>query len=518
MHKSITLSLTPKKASDESLYIRDVARELNVSTHDISSIQVVRRSIDARKRDIKINLALEVYLGEAPQSPIQNDFKYQDVTGKAPVIIIGAGPAGLFAALRLIELGLKPIVFERGKDVSSRKKDIAAIHRDGFVNADSNYGYGEGGAGTFSDGKLYTRSKKRGNVRRILEILNIHGAQDEVLIDVHPHIGTNVLPKVITEIREKIINCGGEVHFNARMTGFIKKDDKIEGIKLQNGDTFHSKAIILATGHSARDIYDLLDREQIALEAKSFAVGVRLEHSQHLIDSIQYHRDGRGEYLPPAAYSMKKQVNDRGVYSFCMCPGGVIVPAATSNDELVVNGMSPSSRGGRFANSGLVVEVRTEDLQGYEQYGHLAGLRFQQQLEQLCFRQAGNSQIAPAQRMTDFVKGKFSQKLNESSYRPGIQSSEMHEWLPEHVSSRLRQGFELMGRSARGFLTEEATVIGVESRTSSPVRIPRDRESFEHPQISGLFPCGEGAGFAGGIVSSAIDGELCAEKVFEKLR
>lgn len=514
MKKQLNISLSPKAASDLEESTFEIAKQLGVNVNEITHIDIVRRSVDARGRSVRMNLGVEVYINEKPElNPIH--FDYQNVTNKPEAIIVGAGPAGLFAALRLIEMGVKPIVIERGKDVSARKKDIAAIHRNEAVNPDSNYGFGEGGAGTFSDGKLYTRSKKRGDVRKILEVLFYHGAQQDILIDSHPHIGTNVLPLVITNIRKSILEAGGEIHFNKRVTNFIIENGQVCGVSVKTGETYRSKAVILATGHSARDIYKLLRNQGIHLEAKNFAVGVRVEHPQELIDSIQYHRPNRGKYLPAAAYSFTEQINKRGVYSFCMCPGGVIVPAATAENELVVNGMSPSHRGGQWANSGIVVEMRTEDLKNYARHRELAGLMFQEELEKKCYRMAGNSQLAPAQRLSDFVSGKASSSLPKSSYHPGIQNSDLHNWLPDIVRENLQLGFKQMGRKAKGFLTNEAIVIGVESRTSSPIRIPRDEETLQHVKMKGLFPCGEGAGYAGGIVSSAVDGERCAEKAAE---
>ncbi|MFA9390928.1 MAG: FAD-dependent oxidoreductase [Prolixibacteraceae bacterium] len=518
MIKQINISLSPKSASDIEECRIEACKVLGIPMSDISHVNIIRRSVDARGRSVRINLGLEVYLGELPVLNTDIKFDYPNVVSKPEVIIVGAGPAGLFAALRLIELGVKPIIIERGKDVSSRKHDIAAIHRNEGVNPDSNYGFGEGGAGTFSDGKLYTRSKKRGNSRRILEILYFHGAQEEILIDSHPHIGTNVLPGVIQKIRQSILNAGGEIHFNSRVTKFQIENERIVGVISKDGESFKGKAVILATGHSARDIYKLLRNQGIHLEAKNFAVGVRMEHPQELIDSIQYHRPNRGQFLPAAAYNFTEQINKRGVYSFCMCPGGIIVPAATSNDELVVNGMSPSHRGGKFANSGMVVEVRAEDLRTYSHHRELAGLQFQEDLERKCFKQAGNTQFAPAQRVSDFIAGKSSASLPETSYHPGIGSSDLHQWLPGFVRDSLQIGFQQMGRKAKGFISNDAIILGVESRTSSPVRIPRNEDTFEHVKMKGIFPCGEGSGYSGGIVSSAVDGELCAEKVYQSIK
>lgn len=517
MKKELNISLSPKAATDIDVCKAEVAQKLGIQIDDITQLSIVRRSIDARGRNIKMNVGVIVYINEIPQPDEPIIFHYPNISLKPEVVIVGAGPAGLFAALRLIELGYKPIIIERGKDVSHRKADIAAIHRNEGVNPDSNYGYGEGGAGTFSDGKLYTRSKKRGDITKILKILFFHGAQPEILIDAHPHIGTNVLPKVITNIRQSILNAGGEIHFNQRVADFIYQGEKICGVKTLNGEKFKGLAVILATGHSARDIYKLLRNNGIHLEAKNFAVGVRVEHPQALIDDIQYHRNKRGNYLPAATYSFVEQVDGRGVYSFCMCPGGVVVPAATSNDEMVVNGMSPSHRGGNFANSGIVVEVHTEDLRKYAHLREMAGLKFQEDIEKLSYKMAGESQIAPAQRLTDFVKGTTSSSLPATSYHPGIGSSDLHRWLPAFISQRLQAGFKRMDAKARGFLTNEAIVLGVESRTSSPVRIPRNPDTFEHIKVKGIFPCGEGSGYAGGIVSSAVDGERCAELVVQAI-
>ena len=512
--KDLNISLTPKQASDEQFYRPVICQKLGASDSDITSIVVRRRSIDARQRQIRINLGVTVYLGEEPEvSSVSYD--YQNVEHKQAIGIVGAGPAGLFAALRLIEMGLKPIVFERGKNVSDRKRDIALIHREHVIDPDSNYGFGEGGAGTFSDGKLYTRSKKRGSVQKVLEVLVQFGADPEILIDAHPHVGTDKLPGVIRGIREQIIASGGEIHFNSRVTDFMLKGDQCTGIKLANGSSYDFDALILATGHSARDIYELLYRKGINLEAKTFAMGVRVEHPQALIDTIQYHQSQRGPFLPAATYSFVEQVKDRGVYSFCMCPGGFIVPAATAPGELVVNGMSASKRNSPFANSGLVVEVRPEDLREYQQHGVFAGLEFQKQIEKLCFMINGNTQFAPAQRLTDFVAGKKSTDLPESSYRPGLTAAALHDKLPKRIASRLREGIQQIDQKAKGFLSKEATAVGVESRTSSPVRIPRNESDLQHIRIKGLFPCGEGAGYAGGIASSAIDGERCAEAVAE---
>lgn len=504
--------MTPKQASDEQFYRPLIAHKLGVTEDDIAAIVVRRKSIDARQRQIRINLGVAVFIGEQPELE-STVYTYPEVVHRPPIGIVGAGPAGLFAALRLIELGYKPIIFERGKNVHDRKRDIAKIYREHTVDPDSNYGFGEGGAGTFSDGKLYTRSKKRGSVKKILEVLVQFGADPQILIDAHPHVGTDKLPAVIRGIREQIIASGGEIHFNSRIEELVLKNDQCKGVKLANGQRYDFDAVILATGHSARDIYEMLWKQGVNLEAKTFAMGVRVEHPQALIDSIQYHQAQRGPYLPAATYSFVEQVNDRGVYSFCMCPGGFIVPAATAPGELVVNGMSASKRNSPFANSGLVAEVRPEDLREFKQYGVFAGLEFQKHIEKLCFMMNGQTQFAPAQRLTDFVSGKRSADLPESSYRPGLISSPLHEKLPKRVASRLREGIRQIDRKAHGFLSGEGIAVGVESRTSSPVRIPRDETNLQHIRIKGLYPCGEGAGYAGGIASSAIDGERCAEAV-----
>ncbi|WP_421920363.1 NAD(P)/FAD-dependent oxidoreductase [Marinifilum sp.] len=512
MITDIDIVLNPKQASDESFYKPILAQRLKIKVGRINGMLILRKSVDARRRDVKINMKFRIAVDE--KLPIASDriFNYPKVAGQKKVIVVGAGPAGLFAALRLIELGYCPIVLERGKSVEDRKKDLGKLHRTRSVDPDSNYSFGEGGAGTFSDGKLYTRSKKRGNLKKILNVLHFHGAQDEILYEAHPHIGTDVLPKVIVNIRKSIIAAGGEVHFSCKLTDFIIENHKITGVKTDSKGVLNAEAVILATGHSARDVYRKLNDSNIDIEAKSFAMGVRIEHPQELIDQIQYHNpNGRGKYLPAASYSFVQQVKDRGVYSFCMCPGGVIVPAATGENQQVVNGMSSSGRNTAFANSGMAVEVRTEDLLEYKQFGALAGLHFQEDLEAQSFAEGGENLTAPAQRMLDFVEGRKSESLPKTSYHPGVLSSEMHKWLPKHIAFRLQEGFKAFGRKSKGFLTNKAVILGVESRTSSPVRIPRNRESFQHTKIEGLFPCGEGAGYAGGIVSAAMDGEQCAE-------
>lgn len=501
-----------EEATQPDILIQKSAESLSLPVTRISGIKILRKSIDARKSTIYFNYKIAVYINEAVPQSSEYSFNYKDVSKAKSVHIIGFGPAGMYAALRCIELGFKPVVLERGKNVQDRRRDIKAINRDHIVNTDSNYCFGEGGAGTYSDGKLYTRSLKRGDVRRIFENLVFHGATDQILVDAHPHIGTNKLPKVVQNIRETILKFGGEIHFQTRVTDFTIKNNKIIAIHLQNGEDISVQRVILATGHSARDIFYLLHDKKIALQAKSFAMGVRVEHPQHIIDSIQYHCPGkRDELLPAAAYSLVQQVNDRGVYSFCMCPGGFIVPAATAPGEVVVNGMSPSRRNNLYANSGIVVEINVgKDLQKYEHFGALKGLEYQKKMEKLAFTSGGHSQTAPGQRLTDFVEGKLSTSLNDTSYQPGLKSAPLHSLLPKLIGSRLRVGFKAFGEKMRGYYTEEANIVGVESRTSSPVSIPRN-EHLEHPQIKGLFPCGEGGGYAGGIVSAAMDGERCAE-------
>jgi uncharacterized FAD-dependent dehydrogenase len=514
MKKELNIAVSPPDANEPSRLKTIVSENLKTDITRIKGLVIRRRSIDARNPNIRINLGLDIFIDEEMPFAEKPTFSYPDVSKKPPVVIVGAGPAGLFAALHLIELGFKPVIFERGKTVSERKRDIAAIHREQIIDPDSNYGFGEGGAGTFSDGKLYTRSKKKGDVRKILEVLSFHGAQDEILIEAHPHIGTNILPRVIVAIRNSILNAGGEFHFNSRITDLVIRDHEAKGVVLSDGSAFEGVAVVLATGHSSRDIYRMIHEKGILLEAKPFAVGVRVEHPQELIDQIQYHGTKRGAYLPAATYSFVEQVHDRGVYSFCMCPGGVIVPAATAPGELVVNGMSTSDRGGRFANSGMVVEIRLGDLPVRDKIPEMfAGLLFQEELEKLCFKMAGNTQFAPAQRLADFVSGRRSVNLPESSYLPGLIESPLYEWLPGLVGSGLQEGFKLIGRKTKGFLTNEAIILGVESRTSSPVRIPRDMQTLEHVQIKRLFPCGEGSGYAGGIMSSAVDGERVAEMI-----
>ena len=515
MIKELTVRVTPKTAAvhDElKLYISTI-EDLDINS--ITSIRIVKRSIDARQRNVMVNLKVQVFINEvAPNKPLVAPIEYNDVSNCKEAVVVGAGPAGLFAALRLIELGVRPIVVERGKNVVDRLKDVAKISREGIVDPESNYCFGEGGAGAYSDGKLYTRSKKRGSIDRILGIFHQHGASEDILVDAHPHIGTDKLPKVIKAMRETIISCGGEVHFATKVTDLLIKDNEVIGVKCSD-DAFYGP-VILATGHSARDIYTMLKSRSVAIEAKGIAVGVRLEHPQHLIDCIQYHnKNGRGKYLPAAEYNFVTQVDGRGVYSFCMCPGGFIVPAASDADQLVVNGMSPSNRGTKWANSGMVVEINPEDLpEEFKIHEELCMMKYQEYVERICYEAAGNSQKAGAQRMLDFVEGRPSKDLPNTSYAPGIQTSRLDKWMPLYISNHLRKGFKVFGRSARGFLTNDAIVIGMETRTSAPVRIPRDNAELNHINIKGLYPCGEGAGYAGGIVSAAIDGERCAEALF----
>lgn len=530
MIKEIQLRILPEQATSEQAISKYVCAEYGISAAALKAVRVLKRSIDARQRTIFVNLKVRCYINETPEDDAYQHIEYPNVEGKPQAVVVGAGPGGLFAALRLIELGIRPVVVERGKSVHERRKDIALISRNHVVDPESNYSFGEGGAGAFSDGKLYTRSKKRGSVEHILNVFCQHGASTSILADAHPHLGTDKLPGIIEAMRNTIIRCGGEVHFETKMTAFLYEGDSVVGIEATSsvpgtGSLVFRGPVILATGHSARDVYRYLYLNNVEIEAKDIAVGVRLEHPSELIDQIQYHRrEGRGEHLPAAEYSFVTQVDGRGVYSFCMCPGGTVVPAASDQRQIVVNGMSNSQRNSPWSNSGMVVELHAEDLaerslaevppvaNGKEVYGGaLAMMEFQERLEQLAWMQGNMKQTAPAQRMAHFVNGKGSYDLPKSSYTPGLISTPLHFWMPKFISGRLQQGFRNFGKMSHGFLTNEAVMIGVETRTSAPVRIIRDRETLQHVRLQGLFPCGEGAGYAGGIVSAAIDGERCAE-------
>ena len=538
MIQEFQLRVLPEQAANEQSLKQFIGRDKGLDIRTIHALRILKRSIDARQRTIYVNLKVRLYINEIPEKEEFTRTIYNKVEGKPQVIVVGAGPGGLFAALRLIELGLRPVVVERGKNVRDRKIDIARISREHKVDSESNYSFGEGGAGAYSDGKLYTRSKKRGNVDKILNVFCQHGASTSILVDAHPHIGTDKLPRVIENMRNTIIECGGEVHFETRMDSLIIEKNKITGIETNTGKTFKGP-VILATGHSARDVYQWLYDNGVEMEAKGIAVGVRLEHPSMLIDQIQYHnKNGRGKYLPAAEYSFVAQVEGRGVYSFCMCPGGFVVPAASGPQQIVVNGMSPSNRGSKWSNSGMVVEIRPEDLadnslfteelkakseelkaadrkNGQWDTGHcpLTMMYFQEALEASCWQQGNMRQTAPSQRMADFTRRKLSYDLPDSSYSPGLVSSPLHFWMPAFITDRLSKGFQQFGKSSHGFLTNEAVMIGVETRTSAPVRILRDSETLQHVTVNGLFPCGEGAGYAGGIVSAGIDGERCAEAV-----
>lgn len=546
MTQEFQLRILPEQAASKEAIIRFLQEDKGIDRQNITDVRVLKRSIDARQRTIFVNLKVRVYINEEPADDEFERHEYRSVEGKKEAIVVGAGPGGLFAALRLIELGVRPIVLERGKNVHERRKDIAKISREHKVNSESNYSFGEGGAGAFSDGKLYTRSKKRGNTDRILHIFCQHGASTNILTDAHPHIGTDKLPKVIENMRNTILACGGEVHFMTKVVGLKLNGDEVVGVdaieQAENGEkecTFNGP-VILATGHSARDVYRWLFANKIEIKAKDLAVGVRLEHPAHLIDQIQYHnRQGKGKYLPTAEYSFVTQVEGRGIYSFCMCPGGTVVPAASGDEQIVVNGMSASLRNSPWSNSGMVVELHAEDLEAINQQANwstdqqdktsIAGscspidnplcmMEFQERLEKLCWLQGNRMQTAPAQRMADFVNNRLSGSLPQTSYQPGVISSPLHFWMPKFITKRLQGGFQQFGRSSRGFLTNEALMIGVETRTSAPVRIVRNAETLQHIRIEGLFPCGEGAGYAGGIVSAGIDGERCAEMLAEWIK
>lgn len=515
MTKEYQIRVLPVVAASENAIKRYLAEEQGIDQRTINSVRVLKKSIDARQRTIFVNLKIRVYINEVPQDDEYEHTEYQNVEGRPQVVVVGEGPGGLFASLRLIELGLRPVVLERGKDVRERKMDLAQITKTHKVDPESNYCFGEGGAGAYSDGKLYTRSKKRGNVNKILNVFCQHGASTSILADAHPHIGTDKLPRVIENMRNTIIKCGGEVHFQTKMTRLVVEGERVTGVEavdLKNGGelTFRGP-VILATGHSARDVYRLLVESNIHIEAKGIAVGVRLEHPSQLIDQIQYHnREGRGKYLPAAEYSFVTQVEERGVYSFCMCPGGFVIPAATGPQQLVVNGMSPSNRGTQWSNSGMVVELHPDDVGG-DSSDPLCMMHFQEKLERDCWQQGNMKQTAPAQRMADFVNNRLSYDLPKSSYAPGLISSPLHFWMPPFVAKRLQEGFKKFGKMSHGFLTNEAVLIATETRTSSPVRIARDPATLQHVTVQGLFPCGEGAGYAGGIVSAGVDGERCAE-------
>lgn len=514
--RSVDVTLRPEEAFNDSLFPDILYQRLGLPNDGSVCVSPVRRSIDARGKNVIVRVQCDVYdAGEVkPTSPVVTEFS--DVRSKPRILVVGSGPAGLFAALKIISLGYKPIVFERGKDVQTRRRDLAAINKEHIVNPESNYCFGEGGAGTYSDGKLYTRSKKRGDIRRVLETFVAHGAKEDILFDAHPHIGTNKLPKLVAELRQTILDHGGEVHFDSKVVDFIIDGDVMRGVLLSTGQRVTGEGVILATGHSARDIFYLLQKRKILIEAKPFALGLRIEHQQSLIDRIQYHCEAdRGPYLPASSYGLVHQAmvegRERGVFSFCMCPGGFIVPAATAPGEVVVNGMSPSRRDSVFANSGMVVAVDEKDFAGYSEHGPLAGLMFQSDIERMACTLAGGTQTAPAQRLVDFVEGRVSADLLPTSYQPGLATVDLKALLPDFVHNALRIAFREFGKKMKGYYTNDAQVVGVESRTSSPVKIPRDKETLEHPQIKRLFPCGEGAGYAGGIVSAAMDGERCAE-------
>ena len=523
MLQRVELLLLPEQAALEQQFPNYIAHYLQCRSDEIKGFRLVKRSIDARSRDVKIRLFFDVATNESLPTEIKETRQYQNVNNATPILVVGFGPAGMFAALRLIELGYKPIVIERGKDVRSRRRDLAVINREGIINEDSNYCFGEGGAGTYSDGKLYTRADKRGNVQRVLHSFVEFGANEEILIDAHPHIGTNKLPGIVSAMRERIESCGGEIHFNTRLIEFTIESSKIKGVKAKAVNntigefSFKANAVILATGHSARDVFSLLHQQNILIEQKPFALGVRIEHPQSLIDQIQYHCNERSSFLPPASYGVAGQVAGKGVYSFCMCPGGIIAPAATAPGELVVNGWSPSKRNNPFANSGIVVSVDENDFKEYNFHGPLAAMQFQSAIEKKCFDAGGGKLVAPAQSMVDFCEGKRTVKIPKTSYIPGVTSVQLKDILPVTIVDALKFALKDFGKKMRGYYTNEAVLVATESRTSSPVRIPREKETCMHPQIAGLFPCAEGAGYAGGIVSAAMDGERCAENAVKYL-
>lgn len=514
MQKNLSFKLLPSEAADTITVKKTIAVNFGVDLASISGYIINKRSLDARGKQVWVNFSVKVFIDEPFQPTNLPKFNWKDVRkSNKKVIIVGAGPTGLFAALKLIESGIKPVILERGKDVKSRRRDLAVLNKEGIVNPESNYCFGEGGAGTYSDGKLYTRSIKRGDVTRILNLFVHFGANENIIYESHPHIGTNKLPNIITSMREKIIDCGGEIHFEKKVIDLVIKNEIAHEIKTNDGSLFYGDAVILATGHSARDIFHLLYSKKIQIEFKPFALGVRVEHPQMLIDSVQYHCDHRGAFLPPASYSLVEQVDGKGVFSFCMCPGGIIAPAATAPGEIVVNGWSPSKRNNPYANSGIVVSIEEKDILPFKKYGALAGIYFQQQVEQKAFTAGGGKSVAPAQRLIDFTENKLSTSLPDCSYLPGIHPASLKEVLPSFIHKRLQSAFKEFGKKMKGYFTNEAVVVATESRTSSPVRIPRDKETLQHPQIKNLYPCGEGAGYAGGIVSAAMDGERVAQQI-----
>jgi uncharacterized FAD-dependent dehydrogenase len=518
MVTDLILELRPEQAATENGIRQAVAKALHTPAEAISTVRIQKKSLDARGRNVKVRLAVTAYLGETPATPLLPAFDFKQVTNRPEVLIVGYGPAGMFAALKLLELGYRPVVLERGKDVRARRRDLAAINKQGVVNPDSNYCFGEGGAGTYSDGKLYTRSNKRGNLQRILQLFCLHGADENILYEAHPHIGTNKLPGIVQTVTQTIAAHGGQVLFESAVDDLLLSGGTLQGIRLRDGRVIKAQAAVICTGHSARDVFELLHAKKLLLEAKPFALGVRIEHPQALIDSLQYHCDVRGNYLPPAAYSLTAQAAGRGVFSFCMCPGGIIAPAATAPGELVVNGWSPSKRNNPYANSGMVVSVDERDFEPYAQHGPLAAMAYQAAVEQRAFAAGGGQLKAPAQRLVDFLHNKTSATLPPNSYVPGVTSVNLGEVLPAAVVASLRLGLESFGKKMKGYVCEEAVLLATESRTSSPVRIPRDASTLMHPQAAGLFPCGEGAGYAGGIISAAMDGERCAEAAVHYLQ